>query len=1363
MIFVKVLIVTIIYLNRITKKLIFNFTRRLAFNILHMKKLLSSARFVALYMLVIIAESNYAQIYINEFLASNTSVNVDPDYNSNADWIELFNAGTSAVNLNGYYLTDNFDDPSKWKIAQNISIPAKGFLIIWTDGNNTGLHTSFKISSMGEEIGLYSPSLNLLDSITFGEQNIDISFGRSPNGSNTWKYFLTPTPGTSNNTNAYAGISYNFPHYSVPGGLYNSSQSVVLSTDLGGTIRYTLDGSDPATSSTVYSSPIQISSTTIVRSRIFKPNEIPGPIITNSYFINENFESGNLPVVSITTNPENFWDPAKGIYVQDFKPEWEVPVNIELFENNGSKGSAVNLPAGIKINGLYSWQLPQKMLGIYFKKQYGAGSMDYHLFFEKDRKSFKDFALRASGSDWSYTMFRDGLMHMAIGYNMNLDYMSFRPSVVYVNGQYMGIHNMREKVDEDFIMGNHKTEKGSIDMIEYEEFAEAGDITAYIEFKNLYSQDLSIQSNYDKVAAVMDIENFTDYIITELYSGNYSIEHNVMTWKPKGSGKWKWILMDLDRGLFDANNYLIGTYLNKNVWPFPNLFENEDYKQYFGKRLASHLFTTFNKTRMLQRIDYHRQLIESEIPNHVARWLGTTSSYGNAMPSVDYWYQQLEVLRTFVKNRPAAILNNMGYYGFSGPATLTLSTSPADAGKFEFNDMKVPEASWNGLYPKNMSFSIKAINKPGYVFKGWKNSVGQSTYLSTDQTYSSSLTGNLSLVAVYESTGQCIIPDTISTNTTLNKACSPYLVQGDINIPENITLTIEPGVEIWMAPSSNMTINGNIIANGTEDERIIFKINPDYAGQCWGALNIIDATDTTVMDYVTVEDASHGPVTITQVTAISAFKSDLVLNHMILEKNYADPVAVRYGYLSISNSTLHSEIVGNLINVVNGFAKIENCEMTGNKCPDTDAVDFDDVDNGVIRNCRVKNFTGSNSDGLDLGQAVVTTIDSVTFFNITDKGISVGLQSKLNVSNCAFVNTNLGLGLKDSSSANINHCTFYGVGTPVACYEKIRGRAGGNAFVKNSILSNSYTASFTSDDKSTIKIYNSLSDNTFLPENGTNQLANPLFTNPTFYDFTTQSGSPVRNAANDNGIFSDLGSNYIIFNASPRVMISKIYYNSSNNPARSEFIGIYNPSTEPIDLSGYKLTNGVIYTFPQGVILDPGYTVLVAKWEIGGLPENYVHQSYQWTEGSLSNEGETIQLTDSSGIVIDQVSYSPNAPWPSVDGGDEKVLSLLDPSLDNHFGENWTTVEYNPLVTGVHESFTHNLSIYPNPTNGLITLEFTKDKPENIEIYSITGLLVKKVPVYNLESITIDLSAYKGEILILKADTMLQKIVVLDK
>jgi hypothetical protein len=258
--------------------------------------------------------------------------------------------------------------------------------------------------------------------------------------------------------------------------------------------------------------------------------------------------------------------------------------------------------------------------------------MDYRIIFNKGRASFDDFALRASGSDWSYTLFRDGLaQYLPVGYS-DLDNSGFRACIVYVNGEYLGIHNIREKIDEDYIVGNHGLEPGTFDMVENEDFAETGDLDAYNYLLQLLGKDLTIQANWDAVASEMDISNFTDLLCLEIYDGNSSVDHNVMAWKPKDDGKWKWIIMDLDRGFFKVNDQLISFYINQSSWPFRQLWANDDYKHYFGLRLVDLMFTAFNPERVKTMVDEHAKAIEAEITNNIKRWEWTSSSYGNTIP-----------------------------------------------------------------------------------------------------------------------------------------------------------------------------------------------------------------------------------------------------------------------------------------------------------------------------------------------------------------------------------------------------------------------------------------------------------------------------------------------------------------------------------------------------------------------------------------------------------------------------------------------------------------------------------------------------------------------------------------------------------
>jgi hypothetical protein len=1472
------------------------------------------------------------QVLINEFCAANSTVIFDPDFNESADWIELYNAGSAAQNLNGFFLTDNFNIPGKWQIPEDAVIQPGGYMIIWADGRNTGLHAGFKISALGEEIGFYSPGLALLDSVSFGEQKNDISYGRATDGSSEWSYFQEPTPHASNSTEPFQDFVSSVPEFTPFGGIYSSSLSVELHTDFGGEIRFTTDGSEPGEGSQLYTAAIPVNYTTILRARIFQPDKIPGPVVTHSYFIDENSADGNLPVVSIATAPENLWDPEKGIYVQDFKPDWEIPVNIELFENNGSDRAAFNEMAGAKINGLYSWQLPQKMLGIYFKKQYGSGSLEYPVVHQRKRNSFKSFALRASGSDWSYTLFRDMLGQHATLLNMNLDIMGFRPSIVYFNGEYMGIHNIREKVDNDYIEKSYFMEPGSFDLVESEDYAEAGDLQAYNDLLALFDQDLSLRSNYDAVAEVVDIENLTDFLITEMASGNTSIDHNVMAWKPKNGGKWRWVVMDLDRGFFNPGGNLINFYLSKGMLHLNDLIENPSYKNYFAGRLSSQLFTTFHPDRMGKLIDEHARDIDAEIPRHIDRWEGTTSSYGNAIPSEQYWRDEVCDLRAYTQERPAALLADLQHYGFNGTANLALVTFPEDAGIIKINDLVVPGSPWSGPYIQGLPIQLMAEARPGHEFSGWatsrrqviipmgsvwkyldtginpgsgwvdlnyndgtwKSGPGELGYGDGDETtvigyggdsqnkyitsyfrqtftlsaeemdatlfsvslvkddgavvylngtevvranmgcgeitrltlaassvsgssessastflvdrellhagenvlavevhqsdktssdlsfdlefsgyipdlqnlvsstpdHSFSLSGDLLLTALFSQTSHCLLPDTVFGDLSLGIGCSPYLATGDVVIDKNATLTIEPGVEIWMPEGASMRVNGVIHADGNAENGVLIKLNPDYSPGSWGVISFRNTPMASTLKYMTVEDASMGPDPVLDIAALSAFHADLVLDNLTLENNFGNPIAARYSDVRLSNSRLHSGITGDLINVKYGTAEISNCRFIGNDQPDTDAIDYDEIENGIIRNCRITDMTGFNSDAIDLGEnATGIRIDSVFVYHITDKGVSVGQRSSATVRNSVFVNCNMGIGIKDSARVSVDQSVFYGTGNGIACFEKNLGQAGGNASITNSIISNSSDEQVFVDGKSTLQIRYSLTDTTVAPQHPSNRNGNPLFNNPTFFNFELLPGSPGILAGMEEGVPVDAGIPFHSFQPEPPIVITQIYLNAGtmNLP---EFLTLFNPSALKVDLSGYAFTKGITITIPEGVFLESGEILYLTSNANVYDWRQKSEQVLQWESGKLSNQGETLQLEDSHGIVIDHLVFENDGSWPSGAFSSDVYLKLISPGLDNHFPESWTTGPVEEIINSEEPPMPGTLRLYPNPARDRITVEGIGHENRDLEIYDLTGHLLDKFRLNEQGACTIDLSGYNAGMLLIRVDFETYKVIL---
>lgn len=1474
------------------------------------------------------------QVVINEFCAANSTTIQDPSFHESADWIELYNAGSVSLNLHNYFLTDNFDLPEKWQITEDVIIDPGTYLLIWADGRDLGIHAGFKLSALGEEIGFYSPQGKLIDSISFGEQKTDISYGRASDGSSDWAYFREATPGASNSTEAYTDFVSAAPEFSPFGGFHSSALSVSLLNDFGGEVRFTTDGSEPGPGSPLYSTPIPLISTTLLRARIFETNKIPGPVVTHSYFINQNAVEKALPVVSIASDPDNFWDPVQGIYVQNFKPLWEIPVNVELFENNGSDRAAFNERAGAKINGLHSWRLPQKMLGIYFKKQYGSGNLDYPLTHQGERNSYKSFALRASGSDWSITLFRDMLGQHSTLLNMDLDILGFRPSVVYFNGDYMGIHNIREKANDDYIEEIYSLEPGTFDMVENEYYPEAGDLDAYKHLLSLFARDLSIGANYSAVEELVDMENLSDYLIAEMATGNVSIDHNVMAWKPKEGGKWRWILMDLDRGFFNPLSNRIDFYESKSILHLDDLLQNSSFTNDFASKLMAHLYTSFHPERMKQLIDEHAGDIEAEMPVHIERWLGTTSSYGNAIPSLSYWRNKICDFRIFVEERPATLLADLQNYGFGEMANLALVTNPEKAGTFKMDGLEVPGSPWIGPCITNLGFEIEAEANPGYRFLGWatsqknvfvplgsvwkyldlgydagiawrnvifdddmwksgpaelgygdgdENTVisyggdsqnkyitsyfrkvftlseedmdaalfqlslvkddgavvylngveilranmecgiinyltpsrfvvgeasesGSSTYLvskellkvgenvlaveihqesgtssdvsfdlefasyvpnlttlvSSYNVYSTSLSDDLLLTAVFNQTSDCILPDTIVGDLTLGTDCSPYLAPGDVLIAKDAILTIEAGVEIWMPAGASLFVNGTLLAEGTAEEGILIRLHPDYLPNSWGAISFRNTVQASSMEYVTLEDATQGPDPVLENAAISAFHADLILDHLSLEENLGNPISARYSDITLSNSTLHSRITGDLINVKYGTADISYCRFVGNDQDDTDAIDYDEIENGSIRNCQIVDFLGLNSDAIDLGEkASGILIDSVFAKNITDKGVSLGQRSTATIRNSVFVNCSMGVGVKDSSRVSVYQSVFYGNGNAVACFEKNLGQAGGNASITNSIISNSYKGAVYADSKSKLRISYSLTDSGVLPGDPSNRSGNPLFSDPSFYQFGLLPESPGILAGLKNGEAVDMGIPYSSAGFEPQIMIYQIFLGAGDLDI-PEFMALYNPSSKQVDLSGYAFTKGITLTIPEGVSLGPGELLYLTgnatSWGWSQVPA----QVLAWESGKLSNEGETLQLVDSHGIVIDHLSYENNGLWPAEAFSGNMYLQLIQAGLDNHFPESWRAEPVEPIINHT-ELLNHELfRIYPNPTRDFLTIESMANQHSDLEIYDLTGQLLGRYPLDAQGKCVVDVSAYPAGVLVIRVGTETRKVIILD-
>ncbi|MCI0494703.1 CotH kinase family protein [candidate division KSB1 bacterium] len=600
------------------------------------------------------------------------------------------------------------------------------------------LHTNFKINAEGERIALYHLNGQLLDQIDTGQMPTDISLGRQPDGSATWLYFDQPTPGESNRAPGYAGFARE-PIFSHAGGFY--SQGFLLSlapSSPQASIYYSLDGSLPTTLSNLYQSPIPIGKTTVVRAREMLSHSLPGTIITHTYFINEKI---TLPVVSLTTDPPNLWDPDSGIYVlgtsydpnqpnwgANFWEDWERPVHVEFFELDGRQ--AFKLDAGMKIYGAWSRAYPQKSVAIFARGRYGAGEINYQIFPDKPITKFESFILRNSGNDWYYTLFRDAMMQSLIS-ETDVDIQAYRPAVVFLNGAYWGIHNIREKINEHYIAANHKVDPDNIDLLENNSRAIHGDATHYQAMLNYIStQNMQLPATLDAIKTMIAVDNFMDYEIAQIYFDNTDWPgNNVKFWRPRtADGRWKWIMFDTDFGfgLYNPNNYknnslAFATEPNGPDWPNPpwstfllrKLLEHPQFKIDFLNRFADHLNATFLPNRVNQRIDELKAKLEPEIQRHQRKWTGAISN----------WQQNTGVLKQFANNRGVYLKAYLiAKFQLKGTARITLNVVPQEGGQIKLNSLAPSLFPWQGDYFKELPIHVAAIPTDGFHFVGWSDS-----------------------------------------------------------------------------------------------------------------------------------------------------------------------------------------------------------------------------------------------------------------------------------------------------------------------------------------------------------------------------------------------------------------------------------------------------------------------------------------------------------------------------------------------------------------------------------------------------------------------------------------------------------------
>lgn len=782
-------------------------------------------------------------------------------------------------------------------------------------------------------------------------------------------------------------VELNFSHEA---GTYAQDFYLSLSTNYSdGVIRYTTDGKDPTASSAEYNNSIFIEERTsypndlskllntptgnvfkgnVIKAQVFSIDGKPlTDVYTNSYFINAQY--GNLPIVSIVTDRANFEDSDIGLFVNgnfyQRGSNWERPIHFELFEPDGTTGLSFN--AGVRINGGATRTYSQKSLRIYAKAGYDAEhpTVEYDLFDGNAQTAdwetlttFKRFLLRNGGQDNRKTMFRDPLIQ-SLAHDTYAPAQGYRQSAVFINGEFWGVYNLRERVDDESILRKYKLDKtsnigclsfawGCNNWPEDYDASDADmvkDYQSYMEMWNWFNDtsSLATDATYQKAQTFLDLDNFIDYHIINMFANNtdwpsnnlelfryrtdeFPADASAITQGDWKDGRWRWHLKDTDfgfNGLFDSftNESLYGVHHdmfsfltdpNKRVaeyntpWGtmiFRKLITNEDFRERFANRYCDLLNTNFKSDVVLDKINEMANNIAGVMQQQINRW-NTISSYNT-------WLNNVNVVRKFAEERPSYVYTHMkNAFGLQETANLTLKTD-SGLGYISLNGRDINEKTdgvtnpdlWTGTYYKGLTQTITATPNEGFYFV--KFVVGDQEYYT--ETIDIELTDDTTVQAIFENDSS-FVPVSAITGVPSEAAVGVETPLNAVVVPSRANnKTI-----IWSvknAGTTGATINNGVLQTTKTGTAVITAV----------IKNGLTETTDFVKDF-TISVIAYTPVTrIAGVPTEISIGSSMTLDAMVLPVNASNKSIVwsivdqRGTGASISGSRLTTTLPGVVI------------------------------------------------------------------------------------------------------------------------------------------------------------------------------------------------------------------------------------------------------------------------------------------------------------------------------------------------------------------------------------------------------------------------------------------------------------------
>lgn len=840
-----------------------------------------------------------AQVLINEYSCSNESILTDP-FGKYSDWVELYNPGGTPVTLSDLYLSDDPADLLKWQIPGTLTIPAGGKRMVFCNDrgllSGTTINAKFKLTqTKGEWFIISTAASVIVDSVKLQLTQKDHSRGRNTDGAGSWGLFNNPTP---NAPNTGAKIAYApAVSFSLAGGFYSGPQSVSLScADGSATIRYTLDGSEPTAASAAFTgTPIAITSTKLLRAKAFPAsgNYLPGFGGHNTYFINETI-SPNFNVVSVGGNYNSFFYGWAG----------DIYNTIEFFDKGHNlkfKQEGRSSP-----HGNDSWGgCQQKGFRYYAEDELGvANSMNHQFFQNSPRDSYKVIILKAAGSD-NYPGYNDRACHirdvfsqtLAGDYGLEFDYRRYDATVVYVNGQYWGVYEVRDHVDNDYTEYYYGQKKSKVDILKYwgGMDIEDGSDTGYVNLYNyILANPMTVPANYEHVKQFLNVKSFAQYFIFNTFLVNSDmLNWNTMWWRGRaGSGvKWKFSLWDQDNVLDLGENFTgLGTTTAENspcnlftkFLGNPNimhtdmlvrLMENPEFKQLYNDQWLALLNGPLNCAVALPHLDSLVANIQPEMAKQIARWGGSMAEWE---ANVAHMRQQLEHRCTVLSQKLDSCMD-------LNPQRLKVNVSPAGAGTVQLDAGVLPlPYTWSQVVNGDTAYTLKAIPASTYwTFSHWEKDTVVNVFTpgasSNPVTYQFNYKDSVTAVFTYFNPDSIpvtfrVSPDPSFGGIALNGAALPAY-------PHTATLDRQLSYNLSAQPSATMPTGAtSFFVRWERKHRDSTVITPDSLTKNISFTYRIPDTITAVFDTIPAWQPSPDSIPVTVLIHPSQDYGHITLN-----------------------------------------------------------------------------------------------------------------------------------------------------------------------------------------------------------------------------------------------------------------------------------------------------------------------------------------------------------------------------------------------------------------------------------------------------------------------------------------------------